>query len=164
VIAGFTELRRIAVRPHFLDFADQLAVLCYRPFWLDFEFAWSVERSCHRQRALEYVIWYRPHDAEHMLNEQPSSSPVSQSLHSPMLTSCSYDLDEWRLFWEGELSSHDAPERYWAYLRFFELHVSRRFIVMPIDTAGSFYQLYIGAGTSVPHCHRSLCRRSFEDV
>lgn len=44
----------------------------------------------------------------------------------------SYDLDEWSVFWRNEIARRRSHERYWAYLRFFELHVSR-VALMPIS-------------------------------
>jgi hypothetical protein len=35
----------------------------------------------------------------------------------------SYDLDEWRHFWQAETQRYDSPPIYMAYLTLFDLHV-----------------------------------------
>jgi hypothetical protein len=49
----------------------------------------------------------------------------------------SYDLDEWRHFWQAETQRYDSPPIYMAYLTLFDLHVGVSSVPQRTWLAGS---------------------------
>ncbi|WVQ70474.1 uncharacterized protein L199_008701 [Kwoniella botswanensis] len=70
--------------------------------------------------------------------KETKDGDITRKLLNDNLTRLSYDLDEWRSFWQIETSRHSSPPIYMAFLTFFELHIRLTLNSFAVDLQHSF--------------------------